>query len=290
MRAVIDFFVNAFERITSYHYVYQYVEELGAYADVLTPPQASNPLWIVSQVFAFIALVFMVWSFQCKEKLRVMLLLGFGTFFLALSAAPLQNWALASLFMQASVRNYVFFFFDWRVKNGIHVPRKYYNISAVIFSVGIVASTIVIIHILQLPHTNYFVEWSIAATLVGLTIGNVLKGQNVMRLSFVVNRFFNIYNHIYFLNAIAVIIAALAIGSNGIYYFRMFLAWRRGEDIQAGTSASDIAAARAAKQAAEKAAAAGEDAVAAKEAVAEAQASVEAGQAAVEAVAEDATE
>jgi len=244
MRAVIDFFVNAFERVTSYHYVYQYVEEIGAYADVLTPPQASNPMWIVSQVFAFIALVFMVWSFQCKEKLRVMLLLGFGTFFLALSAAPLQNWALASLFMQASVRNYVFFFFDWRVKNGIHVPRKYYNISAVIFSVGIVASTIIIIHILQLPHTNYFVEWCIAATLVGLTIGNVLKGQNVMRLSFVVNRVFNIYNHIFFLNAIAVIIAALAIGSNGIYYVRMFLAWRRGEDIQAGTSAQDIAEAK----------------------------------------------
>ena len=233
MRAVIDFFVTAFERITSEHYLYRFCEDYGGYTYVLTDAQASNPLWIVSQVFAFIALVFMVWSFQCKEKLRVMLLLGFGTFFLALSAAPLQNWVLASLFLQASVRNYVFFFFDWRVKRGIHVPRVYYNVAAVIFSVAIIASTIIMVHIMQVPHTNWFVEWSIAATLVGLTIGNVLKGQNVMRLSFVVNRVFNIYNHIYFLNAIAVIIAALAIGSNAIYYFRMFLAWRRGENMQA---------------------------------------------------------
>jgi len=245
MRAVLDFFVNAFERITSYHYVYEYCEVAGEYIRTLTPPYASSPMWIVSQVFAFIALVFMVWSFQCKEKLRVMLLLGFGTFFLALSAAPLQNWVLASLFMQASVRNYVFFFFDWRVSRGIHVPRKYYNIAAVIFSAAIVASTIIMVHIMQVPHTNLFVEWSIAATLVGLTIGNVLKGQNVMRLSFVVNRMFNIYNHVYFLNAIAVIIATLAIVSNGIYYLRMFLAWRRGESIQAGTTAADIAAKRA---------------------------------------------
>jgi len=226
MRAVIDFFVTAFERVTQYHYVYQYVEGVG-YNYVLTAPQASNPMWIVSQVFAFIALVFMVWSFQCKEKLRVMLLLGFGTFFLALSAAPLQNWVLASLFMQASVRNYVFFFFDWRVKRGIHVPRTYYNVAAIIFSTAIVASTIIMVHIMQVPHTNLFVEWSIAATLVGLTIGNVLKGQNVMRLSFVVNRMFNIYNHVYFLNAIAVIIAALAIGSNAVYYLRLLAEWNR---------------------------------------------------------------
>ena len=248
MRAVIDFFVTAFERITSEHYVYRFCEEVGGYTYVLTDAQASNPLWIVSQVFAFIALVFMVWSFQCKEKLRVMLLLGFGTFFLALSAAPLQNWVLASLFMQASVRNYVFFFFDWRVKRGIHVPRKYYNIAAVIFSAAIIASTIIMVHIMQVPHTNLFVEWSIAATLVGLTIGNVLKGQNVMRLSFVVNRIFNIYNHIYFLNAIAVIIAALAIGSNGIYYLRMFRYWlqnRNNPDALSfqAAAAADVAAA-----------------------------------------------
>ena len=227
MRAILDFFVNAFERVTQYHYVYQYVEEYGQYMDVLTPPQAQSTAWIISQVFAFIALVFMVWSFQCKEKLNVMLLLGFGTFFLALSAAPLGNWTLASLFLQASVRNYVFFFFDWRVKRGIHVPRMYYNVAAVIFSTLIVFSTILFVHIMQVPITNYVVEWCIAATLVGLTIGNVLNGQNVMRLSFVVNRMFNIYNHIFFLNAIAVIIAALAIGSNGIYYLRMLAAWNK---------------------------------------------------------------
>jgi hypothetical protein len=252
MRAIIDFFVTAFRRVTQYHraqgwnadegrfefiqelttelagrgYVYEWSATYGEYL-VMSPPQASNPMWILSQVFFFISLVFMVWSFQCKEKLRVMLLLGFGTFFLALSAAPLANWVLASLFLQASVRNYVFFYFDWRVKRGIETPRKWYNIAAVIFSVAIVASTIIMVHIMQVPHTNLFVEWSIAATLVGLTIGNVLNGQNVMRLSFVVNRMFNIYNHITFLNAIAVIIAALAIVSNGIYYFRRLVAWNR---------------------------------------------------------------
>jgi len=226
--AVIEFFRTAFDRIVNGYNIYVYCEATGVRLTTeFVPPSIESPIWILSQVFAFIALVFMVWSFQCKEKLNVMLLLGFGTFFLALSAAPLGNWTLASLFLQASVRNYVFWFFDWRVKRGIHVPRKYYNIAAVIFSTLIVFSTILFVHIMQVEITNYFVEWCIAATLVGLTIGNVLKGQNVMRLSFVVNRMFNIYNHVYFINAIAVIIAALAIGSNGLYYLRMLAAWRK---------------------------------------------------------------
>jgi hypothetical protein len=224
---MIDFFVTAFNRIVNGYYSDVLNEATGVYESVFIPASINDPIWIMSQIFAFIALVFMVWSFQCKEKLNVMLLLGFGTFFLALSAAPLGNWTLASLFLQASVRNYVFFFFDWRVKRGIHVPRKYYNIAAIIFSTLIVFSTILFVHVMRVPITNYFVEWCIAATLVGLTIGNVLKGQNVMRLSFVVNRLFNIYNHVFFINAIAVIIAASAIGSNALYYIRVFVAWYR---------------------------------------------------------------
>jgi hypothetical protein len=227
MRSIIDFFIHAFDRIVNGYSEYVLCEIANQYVYTTYEPSINSPIWILSQIFAFIALIFMVWSFQCKEKLNVMLLLGFGTFFLALSAAPLGNWTLASLFLQASVRNYVFFFFDLRRKKGIHVPQRYYTVAAVIFSSLIVLSTILFVHIMQVPITNYFVEWCIAATLVGLTIGNVLKGQNVMRLSFVVNRMFNIYNHVFFINAIAVIIAAMAIGSNGLYYLRLLLAWYR---------------------------------------------------------------
>ena len=219
---MVAFFTDAFRDIVNYR-IYE-------------------PIWVVSQVFAFIALVFMVWSFQEKKKLKVMLLLGFGTFFLAVSATFLGNWTLAALFLQASVRNYVFWFFDWRVSRGIHVPRKYYNVAAVIFSTLIVISTVYLVHILQVPTSGIIIEWFICVTLIGLTIGNVLNGQNVMRLSFVVNRFFNIYNHVYFYNAIAVIIAALAIGSNGIYYIRLLVARLRKSEWDDGKGPKTVVA------------------------------------------------
>ena len=257
--------------------------------------------WVVSQIFAFIALVFMVWSFQERKKLKVMLLLGFGTFFLALSAFPLGNYTLASLFLLASIRNYVFWFFDWQGEKGKvigrknyylyaifftlatigytaalsyqqeiagmywwrilllfltmvalivvtayflysdwrlgedvdQVPRRIYYAFAIIFSSATVASTILLGHL----GMAWWLEWLICVTLVGLIIGNVLRGQNVMRLSFVANRVFNIFNHVHFNNPIAVIIAVLAIGSNGVYYLRLLIEYLRKPD---GPQASEV--------------------------------------------------
>lgn len=223
---MIDFFVDAFNEIMTY--------------------SIHDNIWRISQIFAFIALIFMVWSFQEKKKLKVMLLLGFGTFFLAISAAFLENWTLAVLFALASIRNYVFWYFDWKVSKGHHVPKSRYYLFAVIFIFATALSTALLWHY----GMALWLEVLICATLIGLIVGNVLEGQNVMRLSFVFNRIFNIINHVYFGNVIAVIIAALAIISNGIYYFRMLMAWRRGENIQAGATAAEIA--RANKEAAER--------------------------------------
>ena len=179
----------------------------------------------------------MVWSFQEKKKLKVMLLLGFGTFFLAISAALLANWTLAVLFGIASIRNYVFWYFDWNVSKGKHVPKSRYYLFAVIFIVATVLSTALLGHL----GMSWWLEILICLTLIGLIVGNVLEGQNVMRLSFVANRIFNIINHVYFNNVIAVIIAALAIISNAIYYVRVFVAWTKGENLQAGATATEIA-------------------------------------------------
>ena len=284
--------------------------------------------WIVSQVFAFIALIFMVSSFQAKKKLNVMLLLGFGTLFLAFSAWPLANYTLAILFLLASIRNYVFWFFDWQSQRGTISTRKFYYIFTIGFSIltfvyplilsqvyfgmvmrpddyapnmmpttlmglwsqlewwrilfvcvslvalvisnfyfllgdkkdakkdrtdlkevprkiyyvfAVVFSTATIMSTTLLGHRGYawWLEWLICVTLVGLIIGNVLRGQNVMRLSFVANRGFNIINHVAFNNPIAVIIAAMAIVSNGVYYVRMLINHLKGgEDFQKDTSAA----------------------------------------------------
>ena len=199
--------------------------------------------WWISQVFAFFALIVMFWSFQIKDKLKMMLLLGLGTTFLAISASFLGNWTLTVLFALASVRNYVFCYFEWRALKERPVARWWWYFFAGMFISGTVASTVILVHILQVDTAGTWVEWLICITLIGLIIGNVISGTDLMRLSFVANRTFNIINHWYFANVIAVIIACLTISSNIIFYIRMLVAWikkRRAERV-AGEAAPIIA-------------------------------------------------
>jgi len=189
-----------------------------------------NPMWITSQVFAFFALITMFWSFQIKNKLKMMLLLGLGTTFLAVSAALLGNWTLTFLFGLASVRNYVFCYFEWRGVVGRAVPRKIWTLMGVVFVLATLATTIVLVHIAQVRIHSVWLEWLICLTLIGLIVGNVLEGDtHTMRISFVFNRIFNIINHAYFLNVISVIIACLTISSNIIFYLRLFFQWRHAK-------------------------------------------------------------
>jgi len=187
-----------------------------------------NFIWWVSQFFAFWALVTMFWSFQIKDKLKMMLLLGLGTTFLAISAAFLGNWTLTVLFGVASVRNYVFCYFEWRGLHGRPVRRLWWWVWAAIFIGTTFASTIILVHIIGVDTVGAWLEWPIAITLAGLVIGNVMVGTHIMRVSFVVNRLLNIINHWYFSNIISVFIACMTISSNIIFYVREFIKWYRG--------------------------------------------------------------
>jgi hypothetical protein len=71
-------------------------------------------------------------------------------------------------------------------------------------------------------HSDWL-EWLICLTLIGLIIGNVISGTDLMRVSFVANRVFNIINHWHFNNVIAVFIACMTISSNIIFYIRQLV-------------------------------------------------------------------
>jgi len=195
-----------------------------------------SPMWRLSQVFAFFAFIFSIWSWQMKDKVKCLFLVGMFSWLLVISAALLGNWTLAVLFGLAAVRNFVFCFFDWRGRRGKVVARKWYVIFAWIFATSTFGSTIILVHIMQLPSVGWWLEWLICITLLGLIIGNILQGTKLMRWSFVANRVFNTINHAYFANVIAVIIAVAAILSNLLFFARMAIdkakAKRRGEETE----------------------------------------------------------
>jgi len=210
--------------------------------------QLNNPVWWVSQVFALIALITFVWGWQIKNKVRMMTLIGIASTALVISAVLLGNFSLGVLFGLAAIRNFVFAYLDWRKAKGKYVAHWLSYFFAVIFAIStITASTL----FMTVPYLRQYVaviggrraiwlEFFIMITLLGLILGNILKGTNLMRVSFVLNRIFNIINHVYFANLIAVIIATLSIGSNLIYYLRMLIRKIRGiEDKKISETASE---------------------------------------------------
>jgi len=183
----------------------------------------SDPFWIASQVFAFIAFIFSVWAWQVANKIKMMFLVGIFSASLAISASFLTNFSLGVLFGLAAIRNFVFCYLDWRVSKEKYVPKWLPYFFACVFIVSTVTATALLWH----TGMALWLELFICATLIGLIIGNILKGTNLMRISFIANRSFNIINHAYFYNVIAVIIAIAAIGSNLVFYLRQYLAWKK---------------------------------------------------------------
>jgi len=162
-----------------------------------------------------------VWAFQVKKKIKLLLLTGIFSMFLAISASFLANYTLAVLFGLAAIRNYVFCYLDWRVSKGKKVSKWLQYSFAVVFAVATITATSMLWHF----GMALWLEVFICLTLLGLIVGNILPGTNLMRVSFIANRAFNIVNHVYFNNIIAVVIAVCAIGSNVIYYIRQLVIW-----------------------------------------------------------------
>ena len=200
--------------------------------------QLNNPVWWVSQVFALIALITFVWGWQIKNKVRMMTLIGIASTALVVSASLLGNWSLGVLFGLAAIRNFVFAYLDWRKSKGKHVANWLPYFFAGVFAISTITATTLFLTVPVLRErvaviggrTAWWLELLIMVTLLGLILGNILKGTNLMRVSFVLNRVFNIINHVVFANLIAVIIAALSIGSNLVYYLRMLIRKIRGID------------------------------------------------------------
>ena len=182
-----------------------------------------EPIWLISQFFAFIAFIFSIWSFQVKNKVKMLFLIGTFSINLAISATLLENYSLGALFGLAAIRNFVFCYLDWRVSVGKHVPRWLSYVFAGIFAAATITGTTLLWH----TGMALWLEVLICVTLLGLIWGNIQKGTNLMRISFIANRTFNIINHVYFNNVIAVIIAASAITSNLVFYLREYIAYKK---------------------------------------------------------------
>jgi|GEM_PF-583827 len=118
--------------------------------------QVTSWLWWLSQVFALIALISFIWSFQIKDKIKMMMLIGHASTSLVVSAAILGNFTLAVLFGLAAIRNYVFSYTDTRKKKGKHVAKWMPYLFAGIFATTTITATVLFMTVFRVEVTQVY--------------------------------------------------------------------------------------------------------------------------------------
>ncbi|MCL2556015.1 MAG: YgjV family protein [Firmicutes bacterium] len=136
--------------------MYVILVEMGLGERILRSLQFDNWLWWLSQVFALIALISFIWSFQIKDKIKMMMLIGHASTSLVVSAAILGNFTLAVLFGLAAIRNYVFSYTDTRKKKGKHVAKWIPYVFAGVFATATITATVLFMTVFRVEITQVY--------------------------------------------------------------------------------------------------------------------------------------
>jgi len=178
--------------------------------------------WIVSQVFAFLALVAVVICFQLKNKVHTLIWLGICNAFYMISVMFLANWIIAVIVAIAMLRSFVFAWIDSR-KEPVNPKASL----AVMF--GFMFALVLFTVFMMIYLDWWWIDLLLLASSIFIIYGNWAKGIHILRISLLAYAALAIINHIFYLNAIAIIVEAVAILSIMIFYVRYFIGKNKDE-------------------------------------------------------------
>ena len=179
--------------------------------------------WIPSQVFAFFALVAIIYAMIfTKTKTQTLFAIIAFNIFIVISTALLSNWIITGISALAVARDIVFL---WREK---YYPgnRRISYATLFIFlalSIGIAVGLTID---WNLPTLELALALGIQVMALFIIYGAWAKGVHLIRIS----RFFYcslvLINHIIFYNYIAIIIEAFAMIAIIVWYYRRLVVYR----------------------------------------------------------------
>jgi len=175
-------------------------------------------LWIPSQIFAFFALIVMVYAMAIsKTKTRTLIAIIIFNTLMTVSVALLSNWLLVGIYFVAIFRDLVFI---WREKK--HPNNNALSLTT-LFSFLIIAIIIAGFTIdWRLPSWELTLAVCIQLMALFIIYGAWAKGIHMIRISRFAFCTLAIVNHMIFQNYIAIVIEAFAICAIIVFYIKFF--------------------------------------------------------------------
>ena len=182
-------------------------------------------LWIVSQIFAALALVVIIYAMIfSKTKTKTLYAIIVFNILMIVSTALLKNWLPAGIYAVAIVRDFVFI---WREKK--HPINK--NLAVATLVAFLIISTAVSCFTINWSLPSLQLALAVAIQLMALFViyGAWAKGIHLMRISRFSLNVFYIFNYIIFQNYVALMVSTFTLISIIVFYVR-FLEKKRAQD------------------------------------------------------------
>ena len=176
------------------------------------------PLWIVSQIFAALALAAIVYAMAIsKTKVKTMIAIVFYNVLMLVSTALLANWLFVGIYSVSIVRDS---FFIWREK-------KFPDNKALAYA------TLVLFLIVSIVVSVFTIDWGLSSPQLALAIviqimalfiiyGAWAKGVHMIRISRFAFNVFSILNYFIFKNYVAILSSTFTLISIIVFYVRYF--------------------------------------------------------------------
>lgn len=177
-------------------------------------------LWWISQAFALVTLILAFITFQLKSKKKLLFTLAFVNLFCGIATAFLSNWVAFAMFAVATVRSFLFCFFEYKEEQGKKVNNKIRISCLLLFMVAAIVSV-------SLTWVWWF-DWLMLASFLVSIYGNYKNGTHFIKIALLANNALRIVNDVKFSNLVSLITCCVIIFSVLFFYTKLLIKKSRG--------------------------------------------------------------
>jgi hypothetical protein len=176
----------------------------------MIPDNIGLPIWILSQVFAFFALISIILAFQSKTKTKTLLFTIAFNSFMSVATILLQNYVLTGIVAVAVLRDITFILREkYRPDSKVWSYLSLFFFLALSLTVSLITAT-------------WWFDYLLLVTALFLIYGSWAKGVHLIRISRVAFCALVIVNHVINYNYVGIVIEVFSILSIAVFYIKFY--------------------------------------------------------------------
>jgi len=170
-------------------------------------------MFIVSQIFGFIAVGLVIYRYQFKNKQKTLKIAAVGHTVKIFNYVFIMNWSLAGLKMVSVVKTLMF------AKTSKGSMKLWKSLSILI---GFSMVSVVVVFFVWWSNRIWF-EWVVLSGTLLTNFGKWAKGIHIMRITSIISKIIMLVNSLFFfLNFADTVTAVFVLGSIAVFYIRWF--------------------------------------------------------------------